>query len=277
MLDGIYLVARSDLKHEHNKTPPVPAILFMKHPLLLTLVGLLLGGSLSAKEASSVDPNALSLLKRMSTTLSATKSFTVETHSIMEIPSISGQFLTLFPEGKIFLRRPDKVRAQLGGDAPPFDFFYDGAAVSAMAPHTKVYSTVKAPSGIDEMLSGLQKETGIRFPSSPILNSDPYAVLSRGLLSAVVVGPCKVHGIECDHLAFRSPGVNWEIWIDAGAKALPRRLAVTFTDKPNLPRTIVEFSAWNLHPLLFDSWFVFHPPAGFKEIPFKAVLKASDR
>ena len=140
-----------------------------------------------------------------------------------------------------------------------------------------MFSTLKAPSTIDEMLAGLQQETGIRFPSAPILNSDPYGVLSRGLLSAVVVGPCKVNGVECDHLAFRSPGVNWEIWIDAGRSAVPRRLAITTTDKPNFPRSIVEFSAWNLHPWLLNSSFVFHPPTGFKEIPFKAVLKASDR
>ena len=249
----------------------------MKNPLLLTMVGILLICSLRAEKTSPIDPNALSMLKRMSSTLSGAKAFTVETRGIMEVPSISGQFITLFPTGRIALSRPDKVRAALGGDAPPFDFYYDGTSISALAPHTKVFSTLKAPTSIDEMLTGLQSETGIRFPSAPILNSDPYGVLSRELLSAVVVGPSKVNGIECDHLAFRSPGVNWEVWIDSGRCAVPRRLAITITDKPNFPRAIVEFSAWNLHPWLLNLSFVFHPPTGFKEIPFKAVLKASDR
>ena len=26
----------------------------------------------------------------------------------------------------------------------------------------------------------------------------------------------------CEHLAFRSPGVNWKIWIESGQRALPR-------------------------------------------------------
>ncbi len=281
--DGIFLVARPFLQHElEGPSVFVSQIqaansLSMKNPLLLTLAGFLLIGSLRAEKPSPIDPNALSMLKRMSATLSAAKAFSVETHGIMEVPSITGQFITLYPSGRISLQRPDKVRAELGGEAPPFDFYYDGTSVSAIAPHTKVFSTLKAPSTIDEMLAGLQQETGIRFPSAPILNSDPYGVLSRGLLSAVVVGPCKVNGVECDHLAFRSPGVNWEIWIDAGRSAVPRRLAITTTDKPNFPRSIVEFSAWNLRPWLLNSSFVFHPPTGFKEIPFKAVLKASDR
>jgi hypothetical protein len=70
--------------------------------------------------------------------------------------------------------------------------------------------------------------------------------------------------------------VNWEIWLDANARALPRRLAVTFTDREGLPRTVVEFTSWNLHPWFLGS-FTFQKPAGAKEIPFVSVLKSADR
>jgi hypothetical protein len=106
--------------------------------------------------------------------------------------------------------------------------------------------------------------------------SKPDAVLARGLISAVNVGPSLVDGHLCEHLAFRAPGVNWEIWLEPDARALPRRLAVTFTDKPGFPRTIVEFSNWNLHPWSLGS-FRFTPPAGAKEIPFTSVLKSTAR
>jgi hypothetical protein len=249
----------------------------MKIPSLLTLAALLVSGSLHAEQASPIDPNALSMLHRMSTNLSKAKAFTFESKSIFEVPSVTGQFVTLFSVGEVALKRPDKLRARHGGDAPPFDFTYDGTSVSALAPQTKVFSSAKAPATIDEMLAGLRNETGIRFPSAPLLYSDPYAILTRNLLSAVVVGPTNVNGIACDHLAFRSPGVNWEIWIDAGPDALPRRLAVTFTDRPNFPRSIIEFSRWNLHPWLLNSSFLFHKPEGVREIPFAAVLHSADR
>jgi hypothetical protein len=229
------------------------------------------------KKAPAVDPHALSLLKRMSDTLAGAKAFAYRSHNILEVPSANGQFITLFSTGKIALKRPNKLRALLAGDAPHFDFFYDGATVSAFAPGDNVFSTSKAPATIDEMLSGLREETGIRFASAPLLFSNPYAVLTRGLTSGVIVGPSTVDGAACVHLAFRSPGVNWEIWLESNARALPRRLAVTFTDRANFPRTVVELSGWNLQPWLCDSGFVFRKPAGAREIPFVSVLKSADR
>ena len=87
--DGIFLVARPFLQHElEGPSVFVSQIqaansLSMKNPLLLTLAGFLLIGSLRAEKPSPIDPNALSMLKRMSVTLSAAKAFSVETHGIM--------------------------------------------------------------------------------------------------------------------------------------------------------------------------------------------------
>jgi hypothetical protein len=127
------------------------------------------------------------------------------------------------------------------------------------------------------MLPDLEDETGIRFVTAPLMFSSPYKEMTRGLSSALVVGPVTVNGVPCTHLAFRSPGVNWEIWIESGPDALPRRLAVTFTDRAGFPRTIIEFSHWNLHPWLRAGDFEFHPPAQAKEVPFVSVWNSTGR
>lgn len=230
------------------------------------------------KTSSRIDPQALALLKRMSTTLANAKSFTCKTKGVLELPAVTGQFVTFFATGELALKRPNKLAVEVKGDGPHFDFYYDGSSVSAYAPGTKTYSTLAAPPTIDAMLPGLRRETGLRFPTAPLLYSDPYTVLTRGITSAVIVGQSRVNGVPCRHLAFRSPGVNWEIWIEESARALPRRLATTFTDRPNFPRVIVAFLDWNLHPLfLNDGKFVFHKPAGAKEIPFGSVTKSANR
>ena len=245
----------------------------MKKTLLLTLASLLLIGSLRAEKSSAIDPTALSLLKRMSTTLSAAKAFSFRSTSILEAPSPTGQLITLVSEGQTEVQRPNKIRATYGGDAHAFDFFYDGSSITVAAPHARVFSTTKAPDTIDEMLPGIRRETGIHFHAAPLFFSDPYAYLTRNLQNAVVIGRTFVNGIPCDHLAFRAPGVDWEIWISSGRVALPYRLAATFTDRPNFPRKFIEFSHWNLHPWLHQSLFSFNQPKGFQEIPFKSVLK----
>lgn len=253
------------------KTRPLVLLTFSCAALLASL-----SPSLAASP-SRIDPKALEALKRMSTTLSSTKAFTYKTTSIVEAPGITGQFITLFSHAEVTLQRPNKLSARLTGEAPNFNFYYDGTTVAATAPATKTYSVMPAPSTIDAMIPALEQETGIRFATAPLLLSDPYRVMTRSLSSAIVVGPALVNGIACQHLAFRSPGINWEIWIQSGSSALPRRLAVTFTDRPNFPRTLVEFSNWNLHPWLRASSFNFQKPAGFTEIPFLSVVKPKAR
>ncbi len=214
----------------------------------------------------------------MSETLSSAEALSFRSNTIFEVPAPTGQFITLFSVGEVALKRPNRLRGEMRGSAPHFDFYYDGETVSAFAPGPDVYSSKPAPATIDEMLAGLRNETGIRVATAPLLVRDPYVALTRDLSSAVVVGPSIVDGAACTHLAFRSPGVNWEIWLETNARALPRRIATTFTDRENFPRTVVEFSHWNLRPwFLPNSSFVFAPPADAEEIQFSSVLKAADR
>lgn len=231
----------------------------------------------AAPSSGALDQKALATLKHMCDTLASAKAFTYKSSSIFEVPAKTGQFVTLFSNADVALKRPDKLRVRMVGEAPHFDFYYDGKTVSAFAPATKVFSISKAPSTIDVMLPALEERTGIRFATAPLLFGNPYRVLTCGITSAAVVGTSMVHGTVCEHLAFRSPGINWEIWIDKGHLSLPRRLAVTFADRPNFPRTLVEFSNWNLRPWLGAGDFVFHKPVGGTELPFLSVLKSARR
>jgi hypothetical protein len=225
----------------------------------------------------SVDKTALDQLKRMSETLAAAKALTFRTTSTVEVPAKTGQYITLFANSEFAMERPNKLRAKITGEVPNFEFTYDGTTIAAFAPNNNVYSVSKAPDTIDAMLPFLENASGIRFASADLLFSDPYAVLTKGLSSAVLVGSDTVQGQPCQHLAFRAPGVNWEIWIESGPRALPRRLVITYTNVTNFPRTLVEYSHWNLHPWLTDSDFAFKKPAGAKEIAFLSELKAKAR
>jgi len=258
---------------------PASVPMTIPRPVLAGLLSLILLPSPlpAAEKPAARDSRALALLQRMSQTLAAAPAFTYDATSMVEVPARTGQFLTLFSRADVALKRPDKLRAFFRGEAPAFDFFYNGRTVTAFAPATKVYSVTKAPATIDAMLPGLEEKTGVRFATAPLLVSDPYRALTTGLTSAVVVGTTTVRGVSCQHLALRSTGVNWEIWIESGSRALPRRLAVTFTDRTGFPRTVVEFSRWNLNPWLRESDFEFRKPSGATEIPYQAVLKSAGR
>lgn len=215
-----------------------------------------------------VEQPALDRLKAMSDKLAAAKAFTYRSRSILEMPAKTGQFLTHFAESDVALQRPNKLRATVAGDVLGFQFYYDGANISALDPTKNLYATASAPGTIDEMLPFLMEKAGIEFPAADFLVSNPYAEMTKDLTHAIVVGTTKVNGIPCEHFAFMSPAANWEVWIESGNGALPRRVAVTYKTVENFPRFQVEFLDWNLKPKLNASEFVFKKPGGAKQIEF---------
>jgi hypothetical protein len=194
------------------KMPRLLTVLLLTCSMLVVLVtGIRAEETSSPAKPTPIDPQALELLKRMSTTLGAAKAFTYQFMSTVEVPARSGQFITLFATADVALKRPDKLRARLSGEAPHFDFYFDGATSGSLRSRKQSLFRGEGSPTIDAMLPALEQETGIRFASVPLLFSDPYDVLTRRLISGLVVGPALVKGVTCQHLAFRSPGVNWEI------------------------------------------------------------------
>ncbi len=221
-----------------------------------------------------VEQTALDRLKAMSETLAAAKSFSFHSHSMVEIPAKTGQFLTFFAESDVALERPNRLRADVTGDVPNFQFSYDGSQISAYDPEKNLYAVTKAPDNLNAMLDFTREKAGISFPTADLMYSDPYAVMTKDLTHAIVVGPTRVNGTPCDHFAYMGDGINWEIWIETGKIPLPRRLAMTYKDKQNFPRFLVEFSNWKLNPKLKTSQFSFKKPDNAQQIEFASRVHA---
>jgi hypothetical protein len=218
------------------------------------------------------EQRALDLLKQMSSALTNAQSMTFQSRSTVEVPAKTGQFVTLIGITDMTMQRPNKLKAQVRGEVPHFDFYYDGTKLTAFAPRNNVYSITNAPTTIDATLQLLEERMGIHFPSSDVLLGDPYAMLTRDMTNAFVVGSLMEDGSQCEHVAFTNPGINWEIWIDTNKGYLPKRLMVTYTDIVNFPRIMVEFSNWNLNPTLPPGTFEFRPPAGARQIEFQPPI-----
>ena len=64
---------------------------------------------------------------------------------------------------------------------------------------------------------------------------------------------------------FRQGKIDWQIWITAGGKPLPRKIVITNRGDEARPQS-VSLIDWNLKPTFNDSVFKFTPPKGAKEI-----------
>ena len=219
--------------------------------------------------APIIEKYALDRLKQLSTTLASAQAFTYRSNNFLEVQStVTGQFLTFFVDTEVALQRPNKFRANVFGDVPSFQLYFDGANFSAFDPQKNVHSVSVPLATIDDMLGFVATKAHINFPSADFLYSDPYAVMTKNLTHAIVVGPSMVNGVPCEHFAYMEPGINWEIWIENGKRALPLRLAMTYKQVPNFPRFMVEYKDWNLNSKLKKDIFVFKAPVNAKQIEF---------
>ena len=215
-----------------------------------------------------IEQHALDRLKAMSEKLAAAKSFTYHSLSTVEVPAKTGQFLTLFADAEVTLERPNKLRANITGDVPNIQFFYDGSKISVFDPQKNLFAVTDAPKTIDEMLPLVVAKFGIDFPADDFMFSDPYSLITKNLTHAIEVGQTQVNGNPTEHFAYMNADANLEIWIDSGPSALPRRVAVTYKTIANFPRFLLEFLDWNLIAKPSDSQFIFKKPGGAKQIEF---------
>ena len=220
-----------------------------------------------------MEPGALDLVKKMSAKLAATPAFLVRTRSSLEAPGGTGQFLTFFTESVVAVERPNKLSAEIRGDAPPFDFYFNGKQMTAYEPTRKLYATADAPPTLDELVPFAAKTAGLLLPFADALYRDSYAVLTQKATSAFYAGFSVMRGARCEHVALATPDIDGQIWIDAKTD-LPCLIAGTLRKVQGAPRFAVEYYDWKLDPKLPEKLFAFAKPEGAQPIDFRALTGA---
>lgn len=211
---------------------------------------------------------ALDRLKQMSEYLASAKALTYRSKNSLELPENTGQFLTYFAETDVALQRPNKLRVIVTGDVPNYQVYFDGSKITAFDPQRNIHAVSEQLRSIDEVLDYVITKTEMYLPSANLMYSDPYAALTKDLTQATVVGPTMVNGKPCEHFAYKSPGTDWEIWIESGKNPLPRRLTAIYKEANYLPRYMIEYSDWNLRPKLKKDLFGFNIPANSQQVDF---------
>ena len=220
-----------------------------------------------------MEQGALDLVKKMSAKLAATPAFLVRTRSSLEAPGSTGQLLTFFTESVVAVKRPNKLSAEIRGDAPPFDFYFNGEKMTAYEPNHKLYATADAPKTLDELVPFAAKTADVLLPFADVLYSDSHAVLTKDVTRAFYAGYSIIRGARCEHVALATPDIAGQVWIDAKTH-LPCLIAGVLSNVPGAPRFTVEFYDWKLHPELPDQLFTFAKPEGAAPMDFRALTGA---
>ena len=215
--------------------------------------------------ASAVDPASIQALKDMGAFLLTLKRFRVSTELTGERVLADGQKLQHTATAVIDVERPNRIRALMHSARSEREIVYDGKTVTLYTPAQKYYSTVEFTDTIGKLIERLEERYGVELPLADFfLWGTPAATVDK-IESAMNAGQDFVGEELCDHYAFRQGKIDWQIWIEAGAKPLPRKVVITNRSDEARPQSVQIFD-WNLKPGFKDAVFRFTPPKGATKV-----------
>ncbi len=195
---------------------------------------------------AEIDPRADAALRRMSDTLAKAKSFSVHVSATNEEQMESGQIVHVSRDAVIKVSRPDQFCADVKRGPSAYKLWHHGNELTLLDVKRNRYAQVQCPRKNEDMLDFLAEKHGIIVPMSDLAFPDPYKVLTEKVTTGVWVDQQDIGGHRCDHLFFTQPNVNWQIWIDTGAVAVPRKVVITQTDSEDQPQFEATLDQWEL-------------------------------
>jgi len=219
----------------------------------------------SQPAASAVDPGSIQALKDMGAYLQTLKRFRVSTEVSGERVLADGQKLQHSAAADLDVERPNKIRAHMHSARSDRELIYNGTTVTLYTPAQKYYSSVEFSGTIGDLINRLEEKYGVQIPLSDLfLWGTPAAPLDK-IESAMNAGQDFVDEDLCNHYAFRQGAIDWQVWISAGGKPLPRKVVVTYRGDEARPQS-VSLIDWNLKPTFKDTVFKFTPPKGATKV-----------
>ena len=246
-------------------TIPTPGLLV----LALALAASGVSAQPAAPAAAAVDPATVQALKNMGAYLQSLQRFHVTNELTGERVLGDGQKLQHTASAAVDVERPNRLHVTMSSARSQRELFYDGKQVTLFTPAQKYYATVAFDGSLGDLANALQAKYGVDLPLADLfVLGTPAASLDK-LDSAMNAGQDFVGGDLCDHYALRQGNFDWQIWITAGSKPLPRKLVITNRGDEARPQS-VSLIEWNLKPVLASSAFTFKPPKGAKAIEMVA-------
>jgi hypothetical protein len=227
-------------------------------------------GAQAAPAGNLVDAASIQALKDMGAHLQSLKRFRVSTELTGERVLADGQKLSHTATADLDVERPNKLRAVMNSARSHRELFYDGKTVTLYTPAQKYYSTVDFSDNLGKLIETLEQRYNVQLPLQDLfLWGTPAAPVDK-IESAMNAGQDFIDDDLCDHYAFRQGKIDWQIWITADGKPLPRKLVITNRADEARPQS-VSMIDWNLKPAFKDAVFKFTPPKGAKKIEIVPV------
>jgi hypothetical protein len=228
----------------------------------------------TAPAVPQVNPLADKVLGRTCAMLSAADAFTFHAEILFDevLPSaVKVQFAGAID---FAVQRPDELSIDYHSDLGGKELWYRKDTLTIFDQPHQMYASLEVPDSIDQMLDRVAAMHNLKLPLSNFAYSDPCERIRKQILFGTYVGVNDVNGAPCDHLAFSSRNIDFQLWTAHSGKPLPRKLVINYRTEPGSPEFIAVLSDWKFPKHIADSRFRPQIPNDAKRIEF---LKVKER
>ena len=231
----------------------------------IVLAGMVLAMSISFMPHANAQSNdADQILKKMSDYVASQKTLSVTFDSDIEVITPSLQKIQFTSSGEVQLSRPDKLRATRTGGYRDVEIVFDGKTLTMNDKDANDFAQLETRGSIDQLIDLLREKYGVTAPGADILFSNAFDVMMADVIDGAHVGKGVIDGVECDHLAFRNVDTDWQIWIETGARPIPRKYVITSKAVAGAPQYTLRIKEWRT-AVPADA-FAFKPAQGAKKV-----------
>jgi hypothetical protein len=241
----------------------------------IVLAGMMLTMSISATpRAAAQSDDADKILRAMSDYVMSQKTLSITFDSDIEVITESLQKIQFTSSGQVQLSRPDKLRATRTGGYTSVDLVFDGKTLTINDRDANDFTQLESPGSVDQLIDLLREKYGVMAPGADILLSNAYSIMTADVIEAEHIGTGVIDGVECEHLAFRNLDTDWQIWIEAGARPIPRKYVITSKAVAGAPQYTLRIKDWR-NDVPADA-FAFKPAQGAKKVVLGDLMEIDE-
>lgn len=231
-------------------------------------------GDSPAATGAEQDPEAKEIFLKMAYFIAKAPAFAVTIRSGYDAIQADGQRIEFGEKRRILLKRPNRLRVDTErSDGELGILVFDGMEVTIYKADENVYSRVKKPGTVDEILVYLVRDLQLKLPMARLLLTDFPEQIEKRMSGFSYVEENALFDVPTDHLALRSAEVDMQLWVAQGDQPLPQRIVLTYKNAPGEPQFRGDFLRWSISPELNGDIFTFTPPAGAEQIPLLAPVR----
>jgi hypothetical protein len=210
--------------------------------------------------------DALHILKSMSDYVAAQKNISASYDSNIEVVTSELQKIAFASSGKLLISRPDKIRMTRTGGYADVVMNFNGKTFSILGKNLNAYAEMDVPGTLDNLVDRIRTRTDAALPGADLFSANAYAELTEDLTDSKHIGQGVINGVECDHLAFRTPDVDWQIWVQVGPTPIPRKYVITSKGVTEGPQYTIQINDWRTDVAPDANAFVFNAPKGATKV-----------